>query len=131
MKNKFKDILLGSLGLAGLIIWYMISVMVRFTHLLFFDFSFLISFLVIMVLFIPFVGGITNFILWVWSFNIVLSKPIDGWSIFYFCMLALYVITTILPFVIQFILNMVALIINLVTNKTKKTEEDIEENTLI
>lgn len=110
--KKLKDMFLGTFGVVGYVIWLLISFAVMFAPLWFLDFSFLIYLLITIVLFIPFIGGITNFVLWVWSFGVVLSQPIDGWSVFYFAIFLIYAITTILPYIIQFVINIFSLLTN-------------------
>jgi hypothetical protein len=106
--NKIKDVLFSSLGVFGIFLWYLIGFIVMFTPLIFLDFSFLGYWLIIIFLFIPFIGDITNFIIWICSFNAVISEPIDGWSVFYFVIFAFYCLTTVLPYAINIIVSLFA-----------------------
>ena len=65
----------------------------------------------VMVLSIPFISGLTECVIWAWAFIVVLSKPISGWSIFYFVAFAIYFFSTLLPIVI----NIVTFIFNSIT----------------
>ena len=116
--NKLKDILLGSLGIVGYILWFIIGALVMFAPLIFLDFSFLGYFLLTMILFIPCIGAITNFILWIWSFTIVVSEPIDGWSIAYFIIFAIYGLSTIIPTAISIIASIIDMIVSMFNNKS-------------
>ena len=49
------------------------------------------------------VGKLLGFILWIWSFVIVISNPIGGFSIFYLIVFAIYILTGVLPFVLSLI----------------------------
>jgi hypothetical protein len=41
--------------------------------------------------------------IWIWAFVEVLSKPISGWSIFYFVVFAIYFFTVLLPITLNII----------------------------
>jgi hypothetical protein len=70
-----------------------------------------IDFIIIFVIVsIPFIGGLTECGIWVWSFVVVLSKPISGWTIFYFVVFAIYFFTTLLPIIINTVKFLIALI---------------------
>ena len=116
--NKVKDLLFGSLGVVGLILWYLIGAIVMFTPLVFLDFSFWVYWLITAALFIPFIGGITNFIIWIWSFVVVVSEPIDGWSIAYFIIFAIYGLSTIIPTAISIIASTIRTIESMFGNKS-------------
>lgn len=122
--NKIKDILCGTLGIVGLVVWYLIGAIMMFTPLVFLeDLSFWISLLIIIaILYIPFIGDITQFIIWLWSFVVVVSEPIDGWSIAYFVVCALYVFTTLLPIVINTFAYIVASIVSLFANRRNTSQ---------
>ena len=105
--KQLKDILLGSLGAVGYAIWFVASALLMYAPLLFLDFPFWIDVVIIIaVTTIPFVGGITEFVIWIWSFVVVISDPIDGWSIFYFVTFAIYFITNILTRAIDIIISL-------------------------
>ena len=107
--KALKDILFGSLGIVGYVIWFILSVWVSYAPLIFLDFSFVVDVLIILaVTMLPFVGCVVEFVLWVWSFVVVLAEPIDGWSIFYFITFAFYFVTTPLTYVI----NLITMLIN-------------------
>ena len=116
MKN-FKDVLAGTFGAVGIILWYLMTGVVLFLPLSFLGFPFWISFVIILViLYVPFIGELTQFVLWIWSF-VVVSEHIDGWSIFYFVAFAFYFFTTILPFVTNIIITLIASLIEMLNNK--------------
>ena len=107
--KKLKEFLVGSLGTVGMVIWFIIDFAFLFTPLWFLDIpSFWITLVLTMLLFIPCVGGLTSFVLWILSFIEILSVPIDGWSIFYFAMVAIYFISTVLPVAIYLIMYLLS-----------------------
>lgn len=108
---KIKDILIESLGTVGIVIYYALSLVIWFTPFAFSSFpNFWITFLIGMLLLIPGIQDITGFFLWWYSFGTVMSQQPDGWTIFYICILVIYVLTTLLPFAIRLILNIVSLV---------------------
>ena len=99
MKN-FKETLVGTLGVVGFIIWFLLGAVLLFLPLSFLDFPLWVDFIIILVLMnTQVLGGVLSIVLWVWSFTEVIAHPIDGWSIFYFVGFAIYLLTSILPMV--------------------------------
>ncbi len=96
-----KEKLVSALGGFGLVVWYLITSIVTFASLLVLDFPFIVVLIMIAVVLLhPFVGDIVQFILWVWSFVIALNEPIDVFMVIYFIAAAIYVLTTLIPFVL-------------------------------
>lgn len=101
-----KDFLIGTFGVVGFGIWFIIGALLMFAPLVFLDISFWVSLLlIIVIMYIPIIGDITNFVIWIWAFVVVLSESIDGWSIAYFIIFGIYILTSVLPTVIQLILT--------------------------
>jgi len=112
--NKIKDSLVGTLGVIGYILWIIIGALTMFTPLAFLDIPFWISLLIIIaIIYLPFIGGITNFIIWVLSFVVVVSGPIDSFSIAYFIIFAIYCLTAIIPTAISIIGSIVSIIVSI------------------
>lgn len=104
--NNLKSFLIGTLGVVGYILWFILGALLMFAPLVFLDMPFWASLLIIIaIMYIPIIGDITNFAIWIWSFVVVISEPIDGWSIAYFIIFGIYVLTSIIPTVIQLILT--------------------------
>ena len=102
--ERIKDILVGSLGIVGYIVWKLILFVFYFIPVLTLDIPWWASTLaVICIMEIPIVGNLLYFASWVWSFIVVISKPISGFSIFYFIVFGIYVLTGVLPFIINLI----------------------------
>lgn len=100
--NYFKDKLFGIMGSAGYIVYYAISCILFFMPLVFLDFNFIIDIILIFVMLsVPFIGQLCELILWIWSLFIVLKEPFSGFILVYFIALAIYVFTTVLPFIIS------------------------------
>lgn len=105
--KPLKDKLLGALGVVGLIIWYLISLTLLSLPLVFLGFPFWVDLLILFVIVsFPLSGGIVEFVIWIWSFIVVVSEPIDGWSVFYLVVFAIYCLTSLLPFVISLIASL-------------------------
>lgn len=100
-----KEKLIGTLGTVGFILYFIISAMLTVAPLAVLDFPFWVDIIIIFVVFsIPIIGGLMNFIIWIWSFVVVISEPINGLSIFYFVALAV----NFLPSVIDIIINIIS-----------------------
>ena len=112
--EKLKDFLLGTLGVVGYIIWFILSAVLLYAPLMFLDFSFWIDVIIICAIScLPIAGSITEFVIWVLSFVVVVSEPIDGWSIFYFIAFAFYCFTVLLPTALNIVVNIIAWIASL------------------
>jgi len=80
-----KDKLLSTLGVFGVVIWYVLSLIFCFAPLFFLRLPFLAEWLLIMVILaIPFIGEIVRLGLYIWALPIVLGEPIDFFSIIYY-----------------------------------------------
>lgn len=102
--KKLKDLLIGSLGVVGIILWYLIEIVIGIAPLVFLNFPFWVNLIILFALMsTEFIGGLIEIVLWVWSFIVVIARPIDGWSIFYFITFAIYFFIHILPMVIHII----------------------------
>ena len=106
MKNKIKETLVGTFGMVGTVIYYLMGFALLFTPLAFIGAdSFWIYLIFSALLLISGINIVANSVLWIWSFFEVIGQPINGFSIFYFSVLAVYVLLGLLPPVIQFISN--------------------------
>ena len=102
--NKLKENLVVSLGVVGIVLWYLLDVAIALTPLVFLDFPLWIKIIVLFALMsFQYVGGLIQIALWVWSFVVVIARPIDGWSIFYFVTFAFFFFVHILPSIVNII----------------------------
>lgn len=98
--QTLKNLLLGSLGTIGYILWYLVSILLLYAPLVFLDFPLLIDILIIFAITsLPFWGDVVELIIWIWSFVVVLSEPIDVISVIYFVTFAFYIFTKFLPII--------------------------------
>lgn len=98
-----KDTLFSALGSVGFVIYCLISTILLFMPLVFLDLNiFIDAILIFVIIYIPFIGGICEFILWLLSFFVVLNEPFNVFIALYYVALAIYVLTTLLPFIISF-----------------------------
>ena len=103
MKN-LKDVLANALGTVGIVVWYLASSVLMFLPLTFLNFPIWVDLIILFaVLSLSSLGDLIELALWIWSFIVVISEPIDGWSVFYFVALAVNVLITILPWAIYII----------------------------
>lgn len=105
--QKLKDTLSGTFGAVGFILYYLILLGLSFIpfRYLFPNLPLFVPALFVFVIYeIPLIGGIVQLIIWIWSFVIVVTNPIDAWSIAYFCFFTIYAIT-ILSRVISSLIN--------------------------
>lgn len=111
MENRIKEMLVGKLGIVGIVIYYLFAFALIFTPLAFIGAnSFWVYLIFSALLLISGINIIANFVLWVWSFVVVIEQPIDGGTVFYFIILAIYVLLGLLPTIIQLVANLIALI---------------------
>jgi hypothetical protein len=109
--EKLKEILVGSLGIAGYVVWFIFSIIMTFLPLSYLNNPLWVDFIIIFVIIsFPFIGGMMECGIWIWAFVEVLSKPISGWSIFYFVVFAIYFFTVLLPIALNIIGYIFALI---------------------
>ena len=96
--KKLKEELVVTLGVVGIILWYLIEIVIGLTPLVFLNFPLWVNLIILFALMsMQFVGGLIEIVLWVWSFIVVIARPIDGWSIFYFVIFAINFFIHILP----------------------------------
>jgi hypothetical protein len=111
--EKLKDVLVGSLGVVGYVIYSVILYVIYFLPVLILDFPLWANILIVLcIMNIPIVGGILYLAAWIWSFTIVISMPIGGFSIFYFVAFAVYFFTSLLPNIKRVIMFLFYLIKN-------------------
>lgn len=103
--EKIKDNLVGTLGIVGYVIWIFILFGIYFIPVIVLNLPLWVEILIVLcIMNIPVIGNLLYFASWVWSFTIVISEPIDGWSIFYFVAFGIYILTEVLPFIINLII---------------------------
>ena len=111
--QKLKDVLVGSMGVAGMIVWFLIGVVFAFLPLAFLNLSFWLELIIIFVILsIPYIGGLTELGIWVQSFIVVLSQPMSGWIIFYYIVFAIYFFTKPLPVVANIVIGLISELFN-------------------
>ena len=95
-----KEKLAGALGGFGIILWYLFSFIFCFAPLLFLKMPFIVRLLAIgAILFLPLIGEIIRCGLYVWVFFVVISEPIDVFSIIFFICLVIYVFAFGMPLI--------------------------------
>ena len=96
--EKLKEVLVNSLGTVGYVIWNVLLYVFCFLPVLVLDIPWwAVVIVVLCIVNIPFLGRILYLASWVWSFVIIISEPISGFSIFYFIVLGIYVFVDLLP----------------------------------
>lgn len=97
--DALRDKLFETLGDAGIVIWYVLSLIYTFAPLLtVFRFGIIITAIIVaFATFSPTVGGIIQLILYVWGFFRALSMPFSGWILVFYICFALYFFTQLLP----------------------------------
>ena len=99
-----KEKLAAKLGVLGYVIFYLIAAFFAYCPLIFLDFPFIVNAILIgVIMFLPIIGTILNLILWIWSFVVVLSAPIDIFSILYFIAFAVYIISEIITMAVSLV----------------------------
>ena len=102
--QKLKDKLYNLLGMTGLIIGYAILLLWFSFPLVFLDFNFIIDAILIYIMItIPIIGPLCEFVLWVWSLLIVIKEPLNVFTVIYYIILAVYVFGSLLPTLYSFI----------------------------
>ena len=105
--EKLKDVLVGSLGVVGYVIWKFLLYVFYFFPVFCLELPLWLDILIsLAILYIPIIGNFLYFAAWVWSFIIVLSNPINWFSVVYFIMFGIYILTGVLPFIINIILSL-------------------------
>lgn len=88
MKEKLGN----ALGVVGIILWYLFSFVFCFAPLLFLDLPFWVKALAVFaILSFPLLGELVRFVLYICAFFVVISEPIDAFSILFFVCCAIYV----------------------------------------
>lgn len=115
--EKLKELLVGSLGIVGYVIWNILLYGFYFLPVLALDIPLWADILIVLcIVNIPFLGEILYFVTWIWSFIIIISEPINVFSIFYLVAFGIYVFTGVIPFVRHLITAMF-------DKKNEETEE--------
>ena len=95
-----REKLTNALGGFGIILWYLFSFIFCFAPLLFIKMPFIVRLLAIgAILFLPLIGEIIRAGLYVWAFFVVISEPMDVFSIIFFICLAIYVFAFGIPLI--------------------------------
>lgn len=94
-----KEKLAATLGGFGYFLFYLITVFLTFAPLTVLGLPWWIDATIILaVLSIPFLGSIVQVVIWVWSFVMAVQGPQDIWTILYYVAAAIYVFSTLIPF---------------------------------
>ena len=98
--RKLKELLVGSLGIVGYVIWNILLYVFYFLPVFVLDFPLWADILIVLCIAnLPFLGEILYFVTWIWSFIIIILEPINVFSIFYLVVFGIYVFTDVVPFV--------------------------------
>lgn len=98
----FREKLFGSLGVFGYVVYYILVVCLTFCPLSALRFPFWLKLICIAVItLVPFLGAVCEFVLWVWSFCVMINAPLQIFTIFYFIACAIYFFTKPLPFLLN------------------------------
>ncbi len=102
-----KEKLVTTFGAAGMVLWYIISFVFCFAPIFYIRMPFIVRIIIVgVVMFIPFVGEIIRCLLYIWAFFSALGGTIDGLSILFFVLFALYMFTLGIP-MIGFVLRLI------------------------
>lgn len=100
MKAKLE----GSLGVAGSVIFYLISCLLVVAPLWFIGLPWWADLLIIaLILSTNIIGGVISVALWVWALVIVVSGTIGWLEIVFFVLFAVYLFFTFIPAILQMI----------------------------
>ena len=100
--EKLKDALVGTLGIVGYIAWSVLLAGIVFMPLSVLNFPLWADILIILIIMnIPILNKLLEFVIWIWSFTIVISEPITVFSVFYFVIFGIYILTDVIPLVID------------------------------
>lgn len=92
------DRLSSAFGVFGLILYYLLFLMIAYAPLLFLGFPWWANILIVLgIWLIPYAGGLMEFILWVWSFLLVIKLPLGFTVVLYYIGAVLYVLFVLLP----------------------------------
>ena len=98
--EKLKELLVGSLGIVGYVIWSVLLCVFYFLPVNVLDIPLWVDILIVLCIAnIPVFGDFLYFVTWIWSFIIIISEPINVFSIFYLVVFGIYVFTGVIPFV--------------------------------
>lgn len=106
MNERIKFILWSSLGTFGQVLfvaYQILSLVAIFVPLLFLDLSIWIHFVLCILLFMPTLGPISEFILYCITFPVVLSEPLSFWTVLYYISIATFMIPKVIGIVILII----------------------------
>ena len=97
-----RDKLIQSFGGAGFVLWLILGFFLSYMPLWFLPIHGLALFAIIaVIMFIPIVGDVVNFILWVVSFPVVLKGPQDWLAIAYYIVFAVNMLFNVIPIMIN------------------------------
>ena len=101
-----RDRLTAAFGVFGFALYYLLFTAIAYAPLLILDFSWWIDLLLIAgILFLPFVGRLTELVLWVWAFLLVVEmEPCLKAALFYIGA-ALYVLFVLLPSILHLFID--------------------------
>jgi hypothetical protein len=101
-KSSLKEKLIGSLGVFGYIIWYIIAFVFAFAPLWVLNLPWWADMLIVaVIMFLPIIGALCNIGIWIWSFFVAIITPINAFVVIYFIVLTIYVIIYIIPILIS------------------------------
>lgn len=93
-----RDKLVHSFGGIGIILWLLLGFTLSYMPIWFLPIHGIAMIAVIaVIMFVPIVGDVLNFILWAVSFPTVLNGPQDGLAITYYVIFAIYIIFNVIP----------------------------------
>lgn len=97
-----RDKLIQSFGGVGFGLWLILGFCLSYMPLWFIPIHGLLLLAIIaVIMFVPIVGGIANFILWVVSFPVVLNGPQDELAIAYYIVFSIYIIFNVIPILLN------------------------------
>lgn len=115
MKEKIKESLIGVLGTLGVLIYYLLGFaiwLISLMPMLFLDLNFWGYFILSIIILIPFIGGITQLILWCITIPTVIYEPFSALVCLYYIGLVIYVCAYAIPF----IMSLIGVIVNFIAN---------------
>lgn len=85
-------------GVFGLILYYALFLMIAYAPLMFLDFPWWVDVLIALgVTFIPYAGGLAEFVLWVWGFLVVVKLPLSFTVVLFYIGAVLYLLFVLIP----------------------------------
>lgn len=91
-------ILTRAFGVFGLVLYYLLILAIAYAPLLFLGFPWWANILAVLgIMFIPFIGGLAQLILWIWGFLLVVKLPVSLTVVLFYIGAALYVPFVLIP----------------------------------